>query len=168
MVASSTGAPRRPQLPPTPTLNNLFLLASNSVSAVGFSCTFQIIPWLIPCPVPANCSTPFWDPIEGKCLCTSDSCAFNDDSRPIGVSTLNAVTGPGLSLSPTQPNGANLTGGGTGGNFSGDTQPTKSYVPFNGGNGATSKFLPSGWWQSVLLGSIGIAFGAIEVFARRV
>jgi hypothetical protein len=36
--------------------------------------------------VPANCSTPFWDPIKGQCICTSDTCAFADNSRPIGVS----------------------------------------------------------------------------------
>jgi hypothetical protein len=35
--------------------------------------------------VPPNCSTPFWDPIGGKCLCSATSCNFNDDSRPIGV-----------------------------------------------------------------------------------
>jgi len=96
IVASSTGAPRRPQLPPTPTLSSLFLLVSNHVSVVGFSCTSQIVPRLISHLVPANCSTPFWDPIGGKCLCTSDSCAFNDDSRPIGVSTPSAITESGL------------------------------------------------------------------------
>jgi hypothetical protein len=37
--------------------------------------------------ISANCSTPFWDPIEGKCICTSSTCAFTDDSRPIGVCT---------------------------------------------------------------------------------
>ena len=167
-VASSMGALRSSPLPPTPTPNSLFLLASNRVSAVGFSYASQVVPWLISCTVPANCSTPFWDPIEGNCLCTSDSCAFNDDSRPIGVSTLSRIAELGLSFSLTQPNGANLTGGGTGGNFSGDSQPSNSYIPFNGGNGAMPKFLPSGWWQGVLLGSIGIAFGAAEVFARRI
>ncbi|KAH7911595.1 hypothetical protein BJ138DRAFT_1150251 [Hygrophoropsis aurantiaca] len=63
--------------------------------------------------LPSNCSTPFWDPIAGNCLCTSSSCAFTDNSRPIG------------------PNGANLTGGGTGGSSSGASQ-TPSYVNFNG------------------------------------
>ena len=38
--------------------------------------------------VPPNCSTPFWDPIGGKCLCSATSCNFNDDSRPIGVRIL--------------------------------------------------------------------------------
>jgi hypothetical protein len=65
----------------------------------------------------------------------------------------------------TQLNGANFTGGGIGGNYSGDTpQPSETYIPFSG---ATPRFLPSGWWQSVLLCSIGIAFGAAEVFTRR-
>jgi hypothetical protein len=36
--------------------------------------------------LPTNCSTPFWDPINGKCVCTSSTCAFTDNSRPIGVS----------------------------------------------------------------------------------
>ncbi|KAF8204065.1 hypothetical protein BJ912DRAFT_941794 [Pholiota molesta] len=35
--------------------------------------------------LPSNCSTPFWDPIGGKCLCNEGSCAFTDNSRPIGV-----------------------------------------------------------------------------------
>ena len=38
--------------------------------------------------VPANCSTPFWDPIAGKCICTASTCAFTDNSRPVGVRTL--------------------------------------------------------------------------------
>ncbi|KAG8915532.1 hypothetical protein FRC00_003279 [Tulasnella sp. 408] len=61
--------------------------------------------------LPANCSTPFWDPIAGNCLCTSSDCAFTDSSKPIG------------------PNGANLTGGGTG---QPSNTPTPSYIPFNG------------------------------------
>jgi hypothetical protein len=40
--------------------------------------------------VPANCSTPFWDPVKGQCLCTSSTCQFQDNSRPIGVSHLLA------------------------------------------------------------------------------
>ncbi|KAI0803225.1 hypothetical protein BC629DRAFT_1492748 [Irpex lacteus] len=35
--------------------------------------------------LPANCSTPFWDPIKGNCICTGDQCAFTDNARPIGV-----------------------------------------------------------------------------------
>ncbi|KAJ7202208.1 hypothetical protein B0H12DRAFT_1162848 [Mycena haematopus] len=65
--------------------------------------------------LPANCSTAFWDPIAGNCLCTSSQCAFTDTSRPIG------------------PNGANLTGGGTGGGAAGaSASATPTYVPFNG------------------------------------
>lgn len=60
--------------------------------------------------LPANCSTPFWDPIGNKCLCTSSACQFTDQTRPIG------------------PNGANLTGGGTGG--AGDSSSNKVYTPF--------------------------------------
>jgi len=98
--------------------------------------------------LPANCSTPFWDPIAGKCTCTSDSCAFVDNSRPIG------------------PNGANLTGGGTGSNFSEGSNPSQSYIPFNGA--ALPNFLPLGWWQSALIGAAGMAIGAAELFNRRV
>lgn len=117
--------------------------------------------------MPANCSTAFWDPIAGKCLCTSISCAFTDGSRPIGVSTLGPITGIVFSLPLSQPNGANLTGGGTGGNFSGSaSKPSHSYVAFNG-NDAMPESLPSGWWQSVLVGSIGIAFGVVEALVRR-
>ncbi|PFH48892.1 hypothetical protein AMATHDRAFT_5410 [Amanita thiersii Skay4041] len=66
--------------------------------------------------LPANCSTPFWDPIKGECICTSSTCAFVDDSRPAG------------------PNGANLTGGGLGGSFASGTAASSipTYVPFNG------------------------------------
>lgn len=62
--------------------------------------------------LPANCSTPFWDPIGNKCLCTSSSCQFNDQTRPIG------------------PNGANLTGGGTGTSNGGSTSTPSIYTPF--------------------------------------
>ncbi|CUA67472.1 hypothetical protein RSOLAG22IIIB_03124 [Rhizoctonia solani] len=85
--------------------------------------------------LPANCSTPFWDPIGAKCLCQDSACQFVDQSRPIG------------------PNGANLTGGGTGSSTS-TASAGPSYVPFNGAEG--------------LLGKTGIAalvctFGAMAV-----
>ncbi|KAG7100141.1 hypothetical protein E1B28_001921 [Marasmius oreades] len=63
--------------------------------------------------LPANCSTPFWDPIKGQCLCSSNQCMFSDESRPIG------------------PNGANLTGGGTSGGFNGAPKDPTKYIPFN-------------------------------------
>jgi hypothetical protein len=95
--------------------------------------------------LPANCSTPFWDPVKGQCICTSSTCQFQDNSRPIG------------------PNGANLTGGGTGGSFSsGAASPTSSYVPFNG-NGAVSP-LPAGIWLAIMLGFFGAMFGSIVQF----
>ncbi|KAI3604411.1 chitin deacetylase 9, partial [Moniliophthora roreri] len=72
--------------------------------------------------VPANCSTPFWDPILGKCLCTSSECAFEDVARPIGI------------------DGVNITGGGTGGWDNTSAAGTSKYVPFNG-NGAASLHL---------------------------
>lgn len=71
----------------------------------------------------------------GVCQCNSSSCAFVDNSRAIG------------------PNGANLTGGGTGGAFngsSGDSNPT--YVPFNG---ATTVSTPTGMWSALLVGLVG-------------
>ncbi|KAJ7508382.1 hypothetical protein B0H11DRAFT_2304226 [Mycena galericulata] len=87
--------------------------------------------------LPANCSTPFWDPIGGKCICTSSTCDFTDDSRPIGA------------------NGANLTGGGTGGSTEQGATPTASYVPFNG----KGYVLPSGTLYATLLGALGALFG---------
>lgn len=91
MVAFSTGAPRRSQLPLTLTPSSQYPPATNHGSVVCFSCTPQIAPRLIRCSVPANCSTPFWDPIGVKCLCASDNCAFADESRPIGVSALDII-----------------------------------------------------------------------------
>ncbi|KAJ7799096.1 hypothetical protein B0H14DRAFT_1711143 [Mycena olivaceomarginata] len=92
--------------------------------------------------LPTNCSTPFWDPIAGKCLCTASDCAFADNSRPIG------------------PNGANLTGGGTGGSADASASPTNAYVPFNGG-GFT---LPVGVWAATTVGAVGAVVGMWGVF----
>ncbi|KAJ6601047.1 hypothetical protein DFH09DRAFT_1243028 [Mycena vulgaris] len=91
--------------------------------------------------LPANCSTPFWDPVAGKCLCTSSSCAFTDDSRPVG------------------PNGANLTGGGTGGATGASPDPTESFVPFNGKGFA----VPAGVWAATLVGAAGALLGTLGV-----
>lgn len=86
--------------------------------------------------LPANCSTPFWDPIGNKCLCTSSSCQFSDQTRPIG------------------PNGANLTGGGTG---TGDDNkgPGNIYTPFKSG---ASKHLPDGLFVALM---VAIGFSSI-------
>jgi peptidoglycan/xylan/chitin deacetylase (PgdA/CDA1 family) len=96
--------------------------------------------------LPANCSTPFWDPIDGKCLCTSDSCAFADDSRPIGE------------------NGANLTGGqsGTSASASATTDP---YAPFNG-SGAVGRMFDGGVRMALLFGLVGVLVGAAGVVGR--
>ncbi|KAJ7760140.1 hypothetical protein DFH07DRAFT_442335 [Mycena maculata] len=91
--------------------------------------------------LPTNCSTPFWDPIAGKCLCTSSTCAFTDASRPIGA------------------NGANLTGGGTGGVADGSATATASYVPFNGEGYA----MPAGAWAATLVGALGALVGTLGV-----
>ncbi|KAI0047953.1 hypothetical protein FA95DRAFT_1491612 [Auriscalpium vulgare] len=96
--------------------------------------------------LPSNCSTPFWDPIAGDCICTSSTCQFSDNSRPIG------------------PNGANLTGGGTGGEFN-DTgsaaSPTSSFQPFNG-NAALPR-LPAGVLPAIAVGLVGAIAGMIAI-----
>lgn len=88
--------------------------------------------------LPANCSTPFWDPIKGECICSNSECAFNDDSRAIG------------------PNGANLTGGGTG--AADEEDPDSPYVPFNG---RASSFGPS-----VAIAALGVVVGTMSMFAK--
>ncbi|KAF8899375.1 hypothetical protein BD779DRAFT_1607831 [Infundibulicybe gibba] len=96
--------------------------------------------------LPTNCSTPFWDPIAGKCLCKSNVCAFDDDSRPIG------------------PNGANLTGGGTGGVGAFKSAPTAaSFTPFY--NGGTAS-IPKEIWPTVVLGFAGALIGALGMITR--
>jgi len=95
--------------------------------------------------LPANCSTPFWDPIAGQCICTSSTCQFTDNSRPIG------------------PNGANLTGGGTGGSAASGTAAASSYVPFNG---APVLLMPAGVLPAVILGCVGALLGAFGVVSR--
>ncbi|KZT27524.1 hypothetical protein NEOLEDRAFT_1130497 [Neolentinus lepideus HHB14362 ss-1] len=94
--------------------------------------------------LPTNCSTPFWDPIQGQCLCTSDTCAFTDNSRPIG------------------PNGANLTGGGTGGNFTGSSSTPTSYTPFN----SALPTLPQGFWLALALACFGTMVGTVGILDR--
>ncbi|KAG8931174.1 hypothetical protein FRC02_003115 [Tulasnella sp. 418] len=88
--------------------------------------------------LPANCSTAFWDPIAGKCLCTSSDCQYEDGSRSVG--------------------GASVTVGGTGASKS----ASPSYVPFNG-NGAQS-LTTSSLWISMVLGVLGLITGAGIVF----
>ncbi|KAF9025089.1 hypothetical protein BDZ89DRAFT_1092694 [Hymenopellis radicata] len=98
--------------------------------------------------LPGNCSTPFWDPINGQCICSSQTCAFQDNSRPIG------------------PNGANLTGGGTGGVFEPDDPDGKKkhYTPFNGPNAATAG--REGVGAALAVGVVGVFVGALGVFMR--
>ncbi|KAF7340970.1 Carbohydrate esterase family 4 [Mycena sanguinolenta] len=94
--------------------------------------------------LPANCSTAFWDPIAGNCLCSSSQCAFTDTSRPIG------------------PNGANLTGGGTGGSAAASASITAAYVPFNGRGFSIS--VSGGVWAALGVGLLGAVVGAVGVF----
>lgn len=74
--------------PMTPTLLSKLLLANSHVSDVSpIGDQFLSISHILISPVvPANCSTPFWDPIKGDCICNSSTCAFQDTSKPIGVS----------------------------------------------------------------------------------
>jgi hypothetical protein len=100
--------------------------------------------------VPANCSTPFWDPIQGHCLCNSSTCSFTDASRPIG------------------PNGANLTGGGSGGTFGGSgpsASATSTFVPFNGSGATPSATIPAGIFGAAVVGLISALYGALVVIA---
>ena len=94
-------------------------------------------------PVPSNCSTPFWDPIKGECICTSSTCAFTDTSRPIG------------------PNGANLTGDQVGSDGASATETTDPYEPFN-----AAVALPAGAWTALAVGVVGAVLGAVGAVAR--
>ncbi|KAG2022544.1 hypothetical protein CC2G_000285 [Coprinopsis cinerea AmutBmut pab1-1] len=61
--------------------------------------------------VPANCSTAFWDPIEGRCTCTSGDCAFSDVERnigPDGTPYVGGGTGGGPMFGPRLPSGTGL------------------------------------------------------------
>ncbi|KAG9007781.1 hypothetical protein FRB94_001685 [Tulasnella sp. JGI-2019a] len=89
--------------------------------------------------IPANCSTPFWDPIGNKCLCTDSSCSFTDMSRTIG------------------PNNSTLTGGGNG---TSTATSAPSYVPFNG-NGAFGGVVinPAVWFTGFAVVA-GVLLGA--------
>lgn len=93
--------------------------------------------------VPANCSTPFWDPIKAECICSSSTCAFTDSSRPIG------------------PNGANLTGDQVGSDGATASQTSDPYVPFNG-----AVALPAGAWTALAVGVVGALVGAVGAVSR--
>lgn len=60
-----------------------------------------------------------------------------------------------------QPNGANLTGGGTGGSASGAA--SSSFVPFNG---APIPLMPAGVLPAIILGCVGALLGAFGVVSR--
>ncbi|KAL1951079.1 hypothetical protein VTO73DRAFT_228 [Trametes versicolor] len=98
----------------------------------------------------ANCSTPFWDPIKGECICNSATCAFTDQSRPIG------------------PNGANLTGDqvSSSGDSSSASATSNPYVPFNGNGAAGLAALPAGVWAATVVGVVGALAGAYGAVAR--
>ena len=91
--------------------------------------------------LPANCSTAFWDPVAGQCICNSADCQFTDDSRPIG------------------PNGANLTGGGTG------AQAQTTYVPFND-NGVTGKLDATSVLWTMMVCLVAAVAGGVGVLGH--
>jgi len=91
-IAFQYGCPKKPPTTSDPNPQQSVLPGQQPRLRCQFPLPFPDCPLAHSCPVPANCSTPFWDPIAGKCLCTSETCAFVDDSRPIGVSALNAIT----------------------------------------------------------------------------
>ncbi|EMD32610.1 hypothetical protein CERSUDRAFT_118648 [Gelatoporia subvermispora B] len=94
--------------------------------------------------LPANCSTPFWDPIGGKCICTSSTCEFTDESRPIG------------------PNGANLTGGGTGSSpASAASSSAAQFVPFN-----AAARLPDGLVPAIAVAITGVLVSTWGILGR--
>ncbi|KAF6748379.1 hypothetical protein DFP72DRAFT_916579 [Ephemerocybe angulata] len=100
--------------------------------------------------VPANCSTTYWDPVEGKCLCNSPSCAFTDVARPIG------------------PNDASYQGGGVGGDFKllSDGSSTgggsgSGYAPFNGAQRGAPEAVVL--WPILLVFLAAAVFGAVAV-----
>lgn len=93
--------------------------------------------------LPSNCSTPFWDPIKGDCICNSSTCAFTDNSRSIG------------------PNGANLTGGNstiTGSGAAGASQTGPHVLS------AALPSVPGGVIPTLILGCLGAVFGGFVAF----
>ncbi|KAI0783166.1 hypothetical protein C8Q75DRAFT_869185 [Abortiporus biennis] len=98
--------------------------------------------------LPTNCSTPFWDPIGAQCICSDSTCAFTDNSRPIG------------------PNGANLTGGGTGEDAPTTSQSSNPYVPFNGSGSGALPNVSSNIIIALLTGALGVTAGMMGVFSR--
>jgi hypothetical protein len=62
----------------------------------------------------------------------------------------------------SQPNGANLTGGGTGGSAASGSA-SSSFVPFNG---APLPLMPAGVLPAIILGCVGALLGAFGVASR--
>ncbi|KAJ6619545.1 hypothetical protein B0H10DRAFT_2216817 [Mycena sp. CBHHK59/15] len=88
--------------------------------------------------LPTNCSTPFWDPIADKYLCTSNTCAFTDGERrePDGRRHRGRVESDGTAASASS-----------------------SYVSFNG----KAHALPTGLWAAVFVGIVGALLGTLGV-----
>lgn len=69
-------------------------------------------------------------------------------------------------ISSSQPNGANLTGGGTGGSAGAGKATATPYTPFNGSGAAPSVGLPLGLWPAMLVGWAGLLVGGLGVASR--
>ncbi|KAJ7242402.1 hypothetical protein B0H12DRAFT_1023761 [Mycena haematopus] len=97
--------------------------------------------------IPSNCSTPFWDPVGGICLCKSASaCAalYTNNALAIG------------------PNGANLTGGTASASASAAPTPTVKYQPFNGMGFSAARALSAGnglWAATATVVALGALAG---------
>ncbi|SCV73021.1 BQ2448_6946 [Microbotryum intermedium] len=63
--------------------------------------------------LPTNCSTPFFDPVGNRCTCAATSCAFTDQTRPIGnystpLSDANSKTGAAGGSTSTSSRGSSM------------------------------------------------------------
>ncbi|KAI9090050.1 hypothetical protein DFS34DRAFT_638102 [Phlyctochytrium arcticum] len=89
------------------------------------------------CRIPTTCDTLWWDPVGCTCMCTGDSCKWNDTSRPVN-------------LDPASLNSANNTqNGGQGGNSTGGGKGKT-------GNGAGN--VQVGFW-TLMAGAAAAVFG---------
>ena len=90
----------------------------------------------------ANCDTPWWDPVAGKCLCSGNSCQFTDATRSIG------------------PNGANLTSSG-GQNLDGSDAAKATADPFRTFNNVAAPSSGLAAWAVAAV--VGAAAGMLFV-----
>ncbi|KAJ3122117.1 hypothetical protein HK098_003096 [Nowakowskiella sp. JEL0407] len=65
------------------------------------------------CLVPDNCDGIHWDPIGCKCLCTTETCKWKDDSRKVDLDP-NSLNGNGTKSNGTAGSGKSSAGEGRG------------------------------------------------------